>query len=236
MKRFLLFASILLFSLSGYSQGFEGSFTMATESYSDETKSMDPMKTDISFFIKGDKTLMETKVEGMDGNLKVLMDESDDAVYTLMSQGGQKMAMKNSLSQIQNMADKGTETMENDDYEVTKTSESKTIDGYSCTKYNVTSTEYDGHFWATQELDFSYEELMESINMQGKKSKKTKVPNYSNFGEYGVPLEMYMKEKGGESWIKMDIKNLKEEAVSDKVFDISGYRVMDMQGMMMQDR
>lgn len=102
------------------------------------------------------------------------------------------------------------------DYEIVKTTETKTIGGYSATKYNAKDKKSDStvEIWATNDLNLPLNNFTESFT-----------------GVQGTPLEFVSNMNGLK--VKMSFKELKEEAVTGLNMTVpAGYTEMTMEELM----
>jgi GTP cyclohydrolase II len=83
-----------------------------------------------------------------------IMDTKNQAMVILMEEEGQKssMSIKLDYDKWQQMGDDvdEEEEFEKTDYKITKTGNSKSILGYNCEEYLVTSEDGEGRYWVTE--------------------------------------------------------------------------------------
>lgn len=102
------------------------------------------------------------------------------------------------------------------DYEIVKTTETKTISGYSATKYTAKDKKSDStvEIWATNDIDLPLNNFTEGFT-----------------GLKGTPLEFVSNMNGLK--VKMSFKELKEEAVTGLTMTVpAGYTEMTMDELM----
>ncbi|SEG20017.1 DUF4412 domain-containing protein [Algoriphagus boritolerans] len=82
-----------------------------------------------------------------------IIDTKNEAIVMLMENKGEKssMAIRIDHEKMQGMVDKEVEKQrENPEYKITKTGNTKTILGYQCEEYLITSEDGEGHYWVTE--------------------------------------------------------------------------------------
>ncbi|HET8828052.1 MAG TPA: DUF4412 domain-containing protein [Pelobium sp.] len=105
-----------------------------------------------------------------------------------------------------------------EDYKVTKTTETKKIAGYNCTKYLLKdeTEDTDIELWATDEIQIPANALTSAIK-----------------GIKGVPIAFSTNTGGLKS--KLTLKSISEEPVAEINFNIpAGYELMDFKDLMGQ--
>lgn len=201
---------------------FTGSFTMEiTELKNGKPGKEGPVR--ISYYVKGDEVAIQPENTG-NGNTIMIFNVKDKTMTTLIEQKGEKTGVKMKMPDVMLNS-----VSDNDsDYSITKTDESKEIDGYNCRKYLIDSKDNTGFAWVTEDVDLDFEKMFTFL--QGDKQKGSQMQEFSEME--GVPLEMYTKSKNKNEEFTMKMLNLKTGEVDAAIFNTAGYEIMDMQNMM----
>ncbi len=164
------------------------------------------MPTGMLVKIKGKKSL--TKVEGgITGDMEML-NTGDGKNYTINR--------KEKTYQMEEIGDEGYD-FEDSETTVTKTSETKKILGYTCTKYILKSEEngqtLEQYIWATNEIkDLNFTDFLD----QRKEAKGQMMVDFKKID--GVPLRMEMGAQGVK--MIMEATEVKRGGVSNADFEI----------------
>ncbi len=200
---FVLLALLFTFQISA--QQFEGEITYSI-SYLQVPEEMhgfeNMLPTVMKYYFSGDKMAIQQDM-GL-GSQVVVFDNATNTGFVLMDMMGQKIAMK-----VDNT--KGEE--ETAAPTVTKTSESKKIVGYNCTKYLVKNEGMDDtEAWVTTEL-------------------KTKMGAKSPFGAVdGFPLEYDTAKDGVKT--HFTVTSVSEKTIESAKFQIpEDYTIMTEEEM-----
>lgn len=200
---FVLLALLFTFQISA--QQFEGEITYSISylEVPEEIQGMESMlPTEMKYYFSGDKMAIQQST--MFGTQSVVMDNASNTGFVLMDMIGQKIALKVDDT-------KGEE--ETAVPAVNKTSETKKIAGYNCTKYLLKMDEMDDtEIWATTEL-------------------KAKMGAKSPLGTVdGFPLE-YVSAKDGVK-TRLTATSVSEKTVESAMFQIpEGYTIMTQEEM-----
>lgn len=189
----LIVLSAFFFTLQIAAQQFEGEITFSINyiEVPAELQGMESMlPTAMNYFFSGDN--MAIKQNTAFGTQTIVMNNAANTGYVLMDMMGQKIALKVDDSQTEE---------ETSGPEFTKTSETKEIAGYNCTKYLVKTDEIgDTEVWTTNEL---------KANMGSKNPMKN---------VEGFPLE-YVSEKEGMT-MRLTATNVTKKELDNSMFDI----------------
>lgn len=164
------------------------------------------------------------------GNETMRMVMDMEKKYMIMLDQKEKTAMVLHTEGLDGLVDaeleKEAEKVENE-YTVTKTSETKTIAGFSCVKYVYTGEgEESGVLWTTDELSYDNINLYSYFSRMASKRNATHQA-YWNKGVKGFVLEMEMVDEKGE---RTEMKAVKVDENANVSFGISDYDSMDMRG------
>lgn len=236
MKHLLLGLAVtlgLMAQLKAAEGDFEGYFTYEMEvKNGDELKGEKVNDMTMTFYIKGHHTLIDFKNSQTRG-MKILIDREEEVIYQLMQANNQKMAMKMDLDKLKEMGQ--DEDMKNGDLKTRNTGKNKSILGYKCDQRSVNSEDVTGHVWVTREVDINLGKIFEVMNKHPRnKFGKKKVRSAYSYPFKGFVMESLMKDKNEDTKIKTRVTELKTKTLEEKRFDISGYRVMNMNGGMHQ--
>jgi len=223
MKSLLSFLFFL--SLTGFliAQDFEGVITMTTTEKEDMV---------LVFTVKGDKVLIEADTD--EGKVVTLSERSTNQVTTLFEREGKKFGMKMGPETMQMIEQQGGFTKtggKKGKMDITVTKDTKTIDGYNCTKVVGKDDEKEVEAWITQELGFTVFDLMPSMM-----KKAIEQDGDSNLQQEimrrGFLLEGYETDlkTGEKNSIKLTVQKQK---VDNDIFNgYSDYKIYDMTNMM----
>lgn len=174
------------------------------------------------FVIKEHQTAMKPVVKGQSEDVHMIFDYKDKKYITLINSNGQKIGMVAPLDESKNESDTA-----NSDIKVTKTSEQKEINGYSCTKFIIKNNDMNSTVWTTTEIEYSFSDIFRVIqNLNNGKSEENRfVDNHSEVE--GFPIEIIAKNKKGKDSMKMLISDIKTENIDDSLFNMEGYQMID---------
>ncbi|AMQ57328.1 DUF4412 domain-containing protein [Algoriphagus sanaruensis] len=136
------------------SYSFEGFMVMQVISTDKKGKSEDPAQ--IKYLMTKDPQLMAMQFEDPKSKgtaTTTIMDTQNQAVVILMEEDGNKssIAMKMDFDKMQDQVDQEVETQVADNsYTLTKTGKTKTILGYTCEEYLITTEDGKGIYWVTE--------------------------------------------------------------------------------------
>ncbi|MEP7168074.1 MAG: DUF4412 domain-containing protein [Bacteroidota bacterium] len=200
------------------SQSFEGSYLMHIETA--QKKSIAEMQISI----KGDKSCMEMITAPNEGKFRTIFDKKEKTMTILVDKDGtNKMAMVRKMPDATEYSGK-----EGKEPQITVTTETKKIEGYTCKKVIAESDESTTEMWVTDELGLTYSDMFGM--MSSARGPASNVQNYKDVK--GMPLEMNIKSKNkpdGDTVITL--KNIKKGDMDASLFDTTGYQVMDMSKM-----
>ena len=210
---------LLLSIFSGYLTAQDLSFNVAV------TTGKNPEPILIKVAISGPKIAMQPQNMGIPGSMTILVDNAKGKQYMLMNANGQKMAMALPV----NTTDKATAAAK--DPKVTITKETKTVDGYKCTKVITETEEQKADLWVTQDVGMQYADFYKMMNSakgpQG--GSMVKIPDLKTVK--GFPVEIISTDKKKAETVTIKIKNISKAKVDQKLFSTEGYQMMDSGGM-----
>ncbi|MBK9419462.1 MAG: DUF4412 domain-containing protein [Flavobacteriales bacterium] len=196
---------------------FVGSLTMEMQAW-ENGKAATEKPMEVHVWNSESKTLTEFSA-GEGKSMKMLNDLKGKWTYMLMEDAkGGKMAMKTHKKKVTYTGD---DSKEQDDWKVTTTGETKTIDGHVCTKVVGSGKEGTWTAWVAKDLQIDLGQMMGGMGSGGK--------NASAWNDVkGFPLEMEMKDEKGNTTMRMQAKDIHVGAVDEAVFSLAGYQVMEM--------
>lgn len=152
-----------------------------------------------------------------------IMDTKNQAMVILLEEKGEKssMALKMDYDKVQGMVDEeAEEQLEQPDYKITKTGNTKTILGYSCDEYLVTTEDGEGRYWVTEEPIDGVSLFSPQTNpMVSSKTIERYSSMFSNAPK-GTFMEMIFTDKEGAV---TDMKVIELETDSPRNFQMSDY-------------
>lgn len=163
----------------------------------------------------------ETEADGV----VMIVNIKDNTMTTKMSDEGKLTAVTMKRPRYKTIVESKDEEHE---ITITPTDDYETINGYRCRKYLMESPDGNGEFWITTELDMDYTTLMQSMNVMAQQKKGgISTPAANIYGIDGFPMRSSMTTEDGEE-ITTEMQYVKPGQVDQKVFDLSGYEVMDL--------
>ncbi|MDB4286073.1 DUF4412 domain-containing protein [bacterium] len=177
-----------------------------------------------NFYIAEFQTAIQTL--NPDGsNVIMIVDKRDNTTIMKMDDKGDKVATKMKMPKVTvDMED----TYNEENYKVTKTSDTKTIDGHLCTKYIIDSEETTTTAWITNEVEMDHRTLTSFVNIKGKGGKSMGSSQSNLYGVEGLALESHTTHKNKDESYEMFIKNIVVGTVSKDPFNLDGYQVTDL--------
>ncbi|MFN3998170.1 DUF4412 domain-containing protein [Algoriphagus sp.] len=152
-----------------------------------------------------------------------IMDTKNQAMVMLMEDKGEKssFAIKLDYDKIQGMVDEELEDQAEDtNYKITKTGNKKTILGYNCEEYEVTSDDGSGIYWITEKpIDGLSIFSPQSNPMVSNKTMDRYSSMFSNAPK-GSFMEMLFTDKDGS---KTDMKVIEIQTNSPRKFNMAEF-------------
>ncbi len=152
---------------------------------------------------------------GYDLNTFIVYDLSQDAMM-LFSEKDKKLQVM-SLSMLGAIYDNSAE--DNSEYTFDKVPGKKTINGYICEKYAMSSDSIDGEFWFSKDVDFKVADFSRTFLTMAKTSNQ-KVPQI-NPNENGFMMQMIATDTSTNDVTQMTVI---EFADSNKTIVTSAYK------------
>lgn len=197
---------------------FVGSFRMEMHSFDgDQEKKNSP--TNMRYWSAEDKTLNKMEMPDSKGqDMRVMTDLKNKWQYTLMvDDKGRKTAMKSKKKKVTMEEKKDAK-----EPEITETTETKTIEGHSCTKTIVKTDDGTWTGWVAKDVPAPFGDMARSVGHRGD-DKMMK-----SYKGMGFPLEFEWVDAKGKDRLVCHVKELKVGAVDQSVFSLDGYEVTEM--------
>jgi len=200
---------------------FRGSFRMENHMFTNGTEEKNS-PTNMHYWSSSEKTL--TKVEMPDAkgqDIRLMVDLKGKWQYMMMvDDKGKKTAMKSKKMKIVVKEDPALP-----EPEITVTDETKVIDGHTCTKVIVKSTEGTWTGWVAKDIPAPFGDMMRSV--------KTGDPGMTKrMSEMqGFPLEFEWADANGKDTMHCYMKDLVVGTVDEGIFSLEGYEVMEIPSM-----
>jgi hypothetical protein len=156
-------------------------------------------------------------------DMKVLTDLKGKWTYMLMTDDkGNKRAIKSRKKKY--TFPQGEEN----DHEVklTKTSETRMIDGHLCTKYVAAMDDGTWTGWVAEDIALPFKDLANSMNRTAMQKQRQDWG-----GLKGFPLEFEMVDNQDGTKTVVYVKDLKVGDVDPAVFSTDGYQIMEVPGV-----
>jgi hypothetical protein len=203
---------------------FTGFMVMEVVSTDKRGKSEDPVQ--IQYLLSKQPEFMAMNFKDPkkpENTTTTIMDTKNQAMVMLMSADGQKssFAIKMDYEKMQGLVDEEAEDqLENPDYKLTKTGNSKTILGYDCEEWLVVTEDGEGRYWVTEDpIDGLSMFSPQSNPMVSNKTVERYSSMFSNAPK-GSFMEMIFTEKDGS---KTDMKVIEIETNSPRKYNLSEF-------------
>jgi hypothetical protein len=210
---------------------FTGFMIMEVTSTDKKGKSEEPVR--INYLLS-----KQTEFMGMDfqdpkkpeNSTTTIMDTKNEAMVMLMSSDGQKSSftIKMEYEKVQELVDEEAEKqLENPEYKLTKTGNTKTILGYDCEEWMVVSEDGEGRYWITEKpIDGLSIFSPQSNPMISNKTMERYTSMFSNAPK-GSFMEMIFTDTDGTV---TDMKVIEINTNSPKKFSLAEYPNMLSEG------
>ncbi|HMU12854.1 MAG: DUF4412 domain-containing protein [Bacteroidetes bacterium] len=197
---------------------FIGSFRMEIHLFKNG-KEEEHSPLNMRYWSTSDKLLYEMVLPGEQQRMRMLTDLRDNHAYTLVDQGdGGRVAMRMKRPGIPVKEESTSEKPK-----ITMTRETRVIEGQTCTKVIAESEEGIWTGWVAMGLKSAFFDMARGMDEQSAQKFK-----HVGSGITGFPLEYEWVPTTGDERVICTVKDLKPGPVDEKLFDLSGYQVMDM--------
>lgn len=165
------------------------------------------------------------KIPSDEGESIMIMHRRTGKITTLMTdENGEKTGMVMPMLRVKTTI--GSTDVESQEYSMTATGNTKTIEGFLCEEYQIETEEQSGTVWMTKEWGFDYGVLFDFV--QVKNASTGQMTDWSNmYGVGGIMLEGKMQEKGTNKSSEYYIRNISEGS-HPEAFSTDGYEMTDM--------
>jgi hypothetical protein len=197
---------------------FTGSFRMEVHSFKNGSEEKDSPVNFIMAF-RSDAMAMVPKT-GAKEETRMVFDLKNKLMYTLVTdEQGQRTGMKMKMMKVNvEGPDDGT----TDNTKVTRTSETKVIEGRTCRKYTYSDGDGSGEAWIAEDLKWDMMALEKQM-MGGKGSGA-----WQKSGMDGLMMETTQTSTDGKEKVVMYTKDLVVGKVDDTLFSTAGFEIQDM--------
>ena len=198
---------------------FIGSYTMEMNTYK-KGKLLKDASSTTSLTFDTYKTAFQPQTD--DGSmLTLIIDNQAKTITSLQEEDGEKKGYRMAKPKMTVAENKPSAT----EVSVKKTAQTKTIEGYLCYKYLITSDEFRTTAWITEEIQ------VDMPFLPGKAFANVKIQQPKAYQDVkGMMLESFTVDNEGYE-IKTLIKNLEVGVIDVSIFDTSAYDIIDMEGM-----
>lgn len=197
---------------------FTGSYRMEVHSFKSGKEEKDsPMNVVMAF--KPDGMAMVPNTGGKE-EMRMVFDLRNKFTYTLMTDDkGQRSGMKMKMMKV-NV--EGTDDGSVDDTKVTRTNETKVIEGRTCRKYIYSDSEGSGEAWLAEDLKWDMMAVMKQM-MSGKGAE-----GWQKSGMDGLMMENTWTSTDGKEKVVMHTRDVVQGKVDEALFSTAGYEIQDM--------
>lgn len=197
---------------------FTGSYRMEVHSFKNGKEEKDsPMNLVMAFKPDGMAMVPNT---GTKEETRMVFDLKGKLMYTLITDDqGQRTGIKMKMMKVNvEGSDAGTDS----DTKVTRTNETKVIEGRTCRKYTYSDKEGSGEAWIAEDLKWDMMAVMKQM-MGGKGSEA-----WQQTGMDGLMMENTWTSADGKEKVVMHTRDVVQGKVNDALFSTAGYEIQDM--------
>ncbi|HRD51219.1 MAG TPA: DUF4412 domain-containing protein [Flavobacteriales bacterium] len=208
-------------------KAFTGSFRMEVHTFKNN-KEDKHSPVNMRIWSREDMMLYELVMPGQQQQMRMLSDLRGNWSYTLIDNGqGSRTAMKMKRPEFSGLVDdkKGEKP------QITVTKETKVIEGHNCIKVIATSKEGTWTAWVATGLRSAFLDMARAMDGQAAQQNR-----FARTDVEGFPLEYEWAPASGDERVVCNIKELVVGKVDDKLFDLSGYQLIEMPSFGMPPR
>ena len=204
---------------------FTGSFRLEMHTFkSGKEDKHSPVS--IRYWSNADKLIYALEMPGQQQQMRMLTDLRANSSYMLIDDGsGNRTAMKTKRPEAAASAEKGEKT------QITVTKETREIEGRSCTKVIVVSTDGTWTGWVDMSLKSAFGDM--ARGMDGQAAQQTR---HAHAEVDGFPLEFEWVPAKSDERIVGYVKELVVGKVDEDLFDLNGYNLIEMPSFAMPPR
>lgn len=199
-----------------------GSFVIETREFKGDRESKDsPMI--ITYYVEPYEVAMD--IPSDEGDARMIMHRRTRKITMLMTdEDGNKTGTKMPMLRVKTSV--GTSDTEPGEFSIEATGNSKTISGFFCKEYAITTDEMTGTAWLTEEWNLDYGILFDFAQI--KNANTGQDMDWANpYGVPGVLIESRMEERDSNKVVVYSIKSV-EEGSHPEAFSTDGYEMTDM--------
>jgi hypothetical protein len=197
---------------------FTGSYRMEVHSFKNGSEEQDsPVNLIMAFTSDGMAMVPNT---GAKEETRMVFDLKNKLMYTLVTdEQGQRTGIKMKMMKV-NV--EGTDDGTTDDAKVTRTSETKVIEGRTCRKYTYSDGDGSGEAWIAEDLKWDMIAVMKQ--MMGAKGSEA----WQRSGMDGLMMENTWTSTDGKEKVVMYTRDVVQGKVDEALFSTAGYEIQDM--------
>ncbi len=201
---------------------FIGSFRMEMHHYKGTTEEKGS-PSNLRYWSTADQTLVKMELPEAKGqDMRTLTDLKGKWQYMLMDDGnGSRTAMKSRKKKVVMAEPAGTHK----EPSIVVTTETRTIEGHTCTKMIVTSAEGTWTGWVAKDVKAPFGDMSRNVQQRGNESTMRAM-----HGMQGMPLEFEWVPADGSGRMVCFIHDLVVGKVDMSLFSLEGYQVVEMPG------
>jgi hypothetical protein len=203
---------------------FTGFTVMEVISTDKKGKAEDPVQIQYLLSSNADFTGMSfTDPTKAGASTTTIMDAKNQAMVILLEDKGEKssMSMKIDFDKVQEIVDEEVdEELEIPDYKITKTGNTKSILGYDCEEYLVTTEDGEGRYWVTEKPIAGFSMFSPQSNPLVSAKTMDRYKSMFSNAPTGTFMEMIFHDKEGSI---TEMKVIEIETDKPRKFQMSDY-------------
>lgn len=220
-------AAAVLSAAAQATNGFTGSFRMEVHTFKNN-KEDKHSPVNMRIWSRTDMLLYELVMPKQPQQMRMLTDLRTNYAYTLIDNGqGGRTAMKMKRPDLSGMA----EDRKGEKPQITLTKETRMIEGHTCTKVIAVSKEGTWTAWVATGLKSAFLDMARGMDGQAAQQNQ-----YARTDVEGFPLEYEWVPAKGDERVVCYVKDLVVGQVDERLFDLSGYQVMELPSFGMPQR
>ncbi|MCB0636923.1 MAG: DUF4412 domain-containing protein [Lewinella sp.] len=157
--------------------------------------------------------------------MRLILDNQAGTVTTVMEKDGDT---PQAFRMRQRKYDVSDVTPDEDKITVTRTGNTRTIDGYHCEEYLIEHDNGTTNAWVTEEVDMDYIKLMSGFVAQSR-GGQSPMANDGFYGVTGFPIETTTVSENGRETTTTHMSNIQTgDDINRDILDLEGIEVMSM--------
>jgi hypothetical protein len=158
-------------------------------------------------------------------SMRLIMDNQAGTVTTVMEENG---AATQAFRMRQRKFDLSDAMPDEEDFTITRTGNTRTINGYDCEEYIIEHEEGTTTAWVTNDIDMDYSMMIAAIGAQAR-GNQTPATGGNVYGVEGFPIESTMVSKNGRETTTSSISNIKTgDDINRAILNLEGVEVMSL--------